>query len=62
MAAANYDWRFDDSQSSWLAWSEGWRPPIRRSVCIHQINRVNSHNGSESTIKIDVALWKQCYY
>jgi len=27
-----------------LAWSGGWRPP-RHSVCIHQINRVNSRNG-----------------
>ena len=39
MVAANYRWTHSPS---WLAWSEGWR-----SVCIHQMNHVNSRNGSE---------------
>jgi len=27
-----------------LAWFEGWQPP-QSSVCIHQVNQVNSCNG-----------------
>jgi len=37
-------------EPSWMAWSGGWR-----SVFIHQLNRVNSHNGyghDDSTINI----------
>jgi len=43
---------------SQLAWSEGWGPP-RRRVCIHQMNRVNSHNGfchDDSTINIILVI------
>ena len=42
------------TQVGWLGL--GWRPP-RRSVCIHQINWVNSRNGfghDDSTTNIGV--------
>ena len=43
-----------------LAWSEGWRPPGAQSaICIHQMNRVNSHNGfdhDDSTINIIIVV------
>jgi len=41
-----------------LAWSESLRPP-RRSVCIHQMNRVNFGNSfghDDSTINIGVCI------
>ena len=44
---------------SWLAWSDGWRPPGAQLVCIHQMNLVNSHNGyghDDSTINVIVVL------
>jgi len=44
---------------SQLGWSEGWRPPDARSVCIHQLNRVNfcyGYGHDDSTINIIVTL------
>jgi len=47
--------------STSLAWFEGWRAMAAtwRSVCIHQMNRVNSHNGfgrDDTTINIAVCI------
>ena len=52
MIAANFRWTYKPSR---LAWSEGWR----RSVYIHQMNRVNSRNNfghDDSTINIVMAI------
>ena len=55
MIAANFRRTHSPSR---LAWSEGWRA-TRRSVCIHQMNRVNSRNDfghDDSTINIVMAI------
>jgi len=43
-----------------LAWSKDWHPPsAHRSVCIHEMNWVNSHNDfghDDSTINIVVVI------
>ena len=52
MIAANFRRTYKPSR---LAWSEGWR----RSVYIHQMNQVNSHNNfghDDSTIHIVMAI------
>ena len=56
MIAANF--RRTHSLSR-LAWSEGWRPPTRRSIYIHPMNRVKSRNDfghDDSTINIVMAI------
>ena len=49
-----------DSQPKLIGLVWGWRPPGgRRSVCIHQVNRVNSRNDfshDDGTINIVVVI------
>jgi len=56
MIAANFRRTHSPSR---LAWSEGCMVATRRSVCIHQMNRVNSRNDfghDDSTINIVMAI------
>jgi len=50
-----------DSQPKSMAWSEGWHlAATRRSVYIHQMNRVNSRNDfghDDSTLHIVVVVY-----
>jgi len=59
MVAVDDSYQFSaDSQPKRLAWSEGLAA-TRRSVCIHQMNRVNSRNDfghDDSTINIVVVI------